>query len=688
MIGSRFSWHSSEGKRCSVLANGNSFADQGREYSLDQMGILIITSSLVSLLPTSVATPSRGERQVTGRPNGLCNQAVYRLRIRAGQSSRCKHRPARLSRARRLLLSAEPIRALNYPSGSPGLEVAVPKQSAIDHAVIGIAEVLRLQEFQVPTYQRPYSWKTQPVSDFWTDLRTALNTKPEYFLGSIVVTTEGAGTRLTIIDGQQRLATTAILLSCIREVYSDRKMAQDAAKVHSDYLASYSLRTKVDEPKLQLSDQDDDFFRKLVIDYSGATTPPVATYESHTRLLAARNYLKPQLKADLDAYGAKWEERLTSWIDFLKEGATVIRIQVPTEADAFLIFETLNARGEDLTPVDLLKNYLFSQAHGRLEAVKKAWIGAVSLFEKPDSNEVVIDFVRHFWCSIKGEAVRERDLYKSMKEQVASEQQAVDFANDLLAAAKLYDALTDSAHEFWDTIGPAGRENVETLFRLGLVQNRPFLLAAMKHLAPGQLKSLLKVLVSASVRGLIVGGIGAGTTEKFYSAAALMVRNGHIKTTADFLTEWKKSALIQPDSVFEPSFAKTRPGSARLARYYLRAIERFESGVAEPEMVPNANEDEVNLEHVLPKSANPTDWPKFPPQEIPDWSARLGNMVLLPKGQNSQLGNKPYAQKRPVFAASKLVTTKMLGLVPDWAPDEVDKRQAWLAARAVKVWPL
>ncbi len=562
----------------------------------------------------------------------------------------------------------------------------MPKQSAIDHAVIGIAEVLRLQEFQVPTYQRPYSWKAQPVSDFWIDLRAALNTKAEYFLGSIVVTTEGAGARLTIIDGQQRLATTAILLSCIRDLYAERKMSQDAQKVHTDYLASFSHRSKVDEPKLQLSDQDDDFFRKLVIDSCGAGYP-VPTYESHTRLQAAREYLKPQLRSDVDAYGARWEERLTAWLDFLKEGSTVIRIQVPTEADAFLIFETLNARGEDLTPVDLLKNYLFSQAGGRLEAVKKSWIGAVTLFEKPDSNELVIDFVRHFWCSIKGQAIRERDLYKSMKEQVASEQQAVDFANELLAAAKLYDALTDSAHEFWDTVGTAGRENVETLFRLGLVQNRPLLLAAMKHLASAELKNLLKVLVSASVRGLIVGGIGAGTSEKFYSEAALMVRDGRIKTTADYVAEWKRSSLIQPDSVFESSFAKTRPGSARLARYYLRTIDRLVAGVAEPEMVANANEDEVNLEHVLPKSANQNDWPNFPPQEIPEWSGRLGNMVLLSKGQNQQLGNKPYAQKRGVFAASKLSTTNAVGSVADWSPAEVEKRQAWLAAQAVKVWP-
>ncbi len=504
------------------------------------------------------------------------------------------------------------------------MEVGVPKQSAIDHAVIGIAEVLRLQEFQVPTYQRPYSWKAQPVSDFWIDLRAALNTKAEYFLGSIVVTTEGAGARLTIIDGQQRLATTAILLSCIRDLYAERKMSQDAQKVHTDYLASFSHRSKVDEPKLQLSDQDDDFFRKLVIDSCGAGYP-VPTYESHTRLQAAREYLKPQLRSDVDAYGARWEERLTAWLDFLKEGSTVIRIQVPTEADAFLIFETLNARGEDLTPVDLLKNYLFSQAGGRLEAVKKSWIGAVTLFEKPDSNELVIDFVRHFWCSIKGQAIRERD--------------------------------------------------------------RPLLLAAMKHLASAELKNLLKVLVSASVRGLIVGGIGAGTSEKFYSEAALMVRDGRIKTTADYVAEWKRSSLIQPDSVFESSFAKTRPGSARLARYYLRTIDRLVAGVAEPEMVANANEDEVNLEHVLPKSANQNDWPNFPPQEIPEWSGRLGNMVLLSKGQNQQLGNKPYAQKRGVFAASKLSTTNAVGSVADWSPAEVEKRQAWLAAQAVKVWP-
>ncbi len=559
----------------------------------------------------------------------------------------------------------------------------MPKQSKIAHELVGIGEVLRMRQLKVPVYQRPYSWNTDEVGEYWTDLRGALNAKaPEYFLGSIVVTTEGDDNRLTIIDGQQRLATTAMLLASIRDAYRAKGENRSAGAIQSEYIAGFDVRTQVDEPKLELSDQDDSYFRNLVIDDSGAAAPS-PTHESHAWMLRAREFLRGRIDSEVAESGTRWLERLAQWVEFVKDGVVVMRVEVPTESDAFLIFETLNDRGRNLTLADLLKNYLFGLARGRLDVVKRSWISAVSLLETAADSEIVVNFLRQYWSSKHG-LVRERELYKSMKARVTSEQQAVDLAAELQAGARFYAALLNSDHEYWAELGTAARGNVQTLLRLGLEQNRPLLLAVMQHFQKPEMKKLLRSLVSWSVRGLVVGGIGGGTTERYYSEAAAKVRQGEIKTTEDLAAQL--SPIIPSDAAFQASFATVRVTSTRLARYYLRALEQ--SDTAEPEMVPNSDEEEVNLEHVLPRAAMSSSWPGFSADEIPEWASRLGNLVLLKKSQNERLGNKPYEEKLPVLRASDLKTTKLAAVDGPWSREAIEKRQAALAELALRVWPM
>ena len=85
-------------------------------------------------------------------------------------------------------------------------------------------------------------------------------------------------------------------------------------------------------------------------------------------------------------------------------------------------------------------------------------------------------------------------------------------------------------HERWTELGTIAEKNLQTLNRLDLEQMRPLLLAVMKHFANREIKRTLKALVSWGVRGLIVGGIGGGKTERAYSQAAVKIRDGNIKT--------------------------------------------------------------------------------------------------------------------------------------------------------------
>lgn len=292
----------------------------------------------------------------------------------------------------------------------------MPSGGRLRYDLVGIATALSSSEYRVPTYQRSYAWKDTAVEDFWDDLRQALDAgDPDYFLGTLVLTTDADGRRITVIDGQQRLATTSLLLAALRDVWVEREEHEQADDLKKRYLSVFDRSSKSRQPRLMLNEEDDAFFRGLVIDQ----TDPKPTRESHERLASALRYLTAQLLDDAVAHGKRTEERLVAWADFLDQKATVITVTVPSEADAFVIFETLNDRGARLTIGDLLKNFLFMRSKDRLDAVKTSWVQALNELDLEAENDDFVTFLRHHWSSMHG-AVREREMYRAIKDDITT----------------------------------------------------------------------------------------------------------------------------------------------------------------------------------------------------------------------------------------------------------------------------
>lgn len=557
-------------------------------------------------------------------------------------------------------------------------------ESKIQFNLDGIAHLLQDRLLAVPIYQRSYSWEGNEVADFWADLAGTLpRASNEYFLGTVVLSKEGRDGRETIIDGQQRVATTAILLSAIRDEFKDRGDAARGNIVSSDYLAKLDLESAEGIPRLCLNSEDDTYFRRTVLRVDAALPSVSASRRSHELIAEARDYLRARVRETADAAGDAWRPKLLRWVEYLTESVFVMVVEVPSEADAFMIFETLNDRGADLTIADLLKNYLFGRSGSRLDVVRDAWLRSLGALEITAENSLFTTFLRHYWSSKYG-ATRERDLYRAIKDNVQTQAQVVAFSEELSKSAGDYAALLNSDHEAWASLGAGAKDNVESVLRLNLEQNRPLLLAALQHLPTQELKRLLQAVVAWSVRGLVVGGIGGGTTERAYCQAAVRIRNGEITTAAGVFEELGE--IIPTDEVFEKSFAIARVPRSAIARYYLLALERAQDNEDEPELVPNANEDEVNLEHILPR--NPAGrWSGFTDDQAKDLVNRLGNMVLLKKATNRRLGNSGWTTKRPKLQASDLVLTQIAGSVDDWSPNAIQQRQAKLARIAVSAWP-
>jgi len=549
----------------------------------------------------------------------------------------------------------------------------------ISTSVEGIGHLLSDRLLAIPDYQRSYSWTSEEVRELWEDLVKAMALATgEYFLGSIVTTTTSAA-RYQVIDGQQRLATISMLFAAMVEQLR-AKADERGDEISSEMLGKKNMKTRELEQRLTLNAEDNDVFRQIV---TGNRSTVKVSADSHNKLLAAYDYLAEKIAA-LETPGTTWADAVIDLHDYILTQAKIIGVHVNNENRAFVIFETLNDRGLNLSTGDLLKNHLFGTAGGRLEEVKNSWAHASTPFNGREGAGDIDTFLRHYWASSRG-VTRIKALFSEIRTEIDTEQAAVDLAQELAGSSTLWASMFDRDADFWKAYSIKSRAAIETLSSLKVEQCRPLLLAAMRKLSQPEVSSLLAMLVSWNIRWFVVGGGSAGVTERLYATSALKITNGGISSAAEVAKEFQN--FVPTDGAFETNFSTHTVRRGWLARYYLVALEGTRRGEEQPELVPNTDQSEVNLEHVLPRNPKPHDWPAFTSQQVADYRLMLGNQVLLREADNTQLGNRPFSVKKPMLETSKLALTKEVGDEADWTPAAIEQRQIQLAKLAITTWP-
>jgi hypothetical protein len=117
--------------------------------------------------------------------------------------------------------------------------------------------------FEVPQFQREYSWQDDEVADFWNDLSKGLDSE-SYFLGLIILTDEGG--KKHVVDGQQRLITLSLLANAIYFEAQSRGRAALADRIRADFLRSIDYDSDETNPRVVLSDEDDNRTFQLILD--------------------------------------------------------------------------------------------------------------------------------------------------------------------------------------------------------------------------------------------------------------------------------------------------------------------------------------------------------------------------------------------------------------------------------------
>ena len=556
------------------------------------------------------------------------------------------------------------------------------------HEVTFLDLVQGEKQFQVPLYQRTYSWTAPQLGQLWRDVLeqseaiVAGSAHGGHFMGSVVIapspTLQAGGVqRWLVVDGQQRLTTFMLALAAIR----DHGSATDADRIHRQYLVN-EFRQGDDHLRLFPTQADRDAYRTVILRTPGASVVG--------NVADAYRFFRTALVAADDPDD---DEDISRIEETLRSGLSIVEITAERGDNVFRIFESLNNTGLQLSQADLLRNYVFMRLPHRGEDVyRQVWL---PMQERLTSRElellVWLDLV------IRGdERVKQTEIYRAQQvrlDDLGTEAAIEAEVAELARRSRHLDRILHPSQE----ADPALQAAMWRLKAWGAATAYPLVMHLLDLQERGvasteQVVDALRYVESFLVRRMMCQ-VPTNNLNRVFNAAPQGVGEetdaaGAVRTYLSGRRRyWPTDAELRRS-------VRTRPfywtGRAPQRLFVLR---RLEESYNAPEPV-DFDRAKLTIEHVLPQT--PTqEWldvlaadvtEEAGPRELHELLVHtLGNLTLT--AQNAKLSNNPYQRKQDVYQASALQMNREIADAQAWGKEQIIERADKLAERAIHLWP-
>ena len=552
------------------------------------------------------------------------------------------------------------------------------------------------KQFQVPIFQRQYSWKEEDCKQLWDDvLRVGKNEDlPSHFLGSIVSIGDRGSTvpKFLIIDGQQRLTTLSLLLSALGRSIEAREVniGIDQNQIEGDYLFSKKQKEGL-RYKQVLTKPDKDTLIQLLEE--GRTS-------DNTSLLA-KNYqfFANQLKhADLQAvYGG---------IQKLE----IVDIALKRNYDnPQLIFESLNSKGVKLSPADLIRNYVLmgQELDFQNKLYDTYWYPMQQRFGK-EYTKRFHHFIRDYLTlKLRGPSTDSvifltiglfrQPIYESFKRYVDNKNHP-EALEETIAEIDHY-----SQHYARIALGEEKdseiRACLEDVYTLGNIRGLrveiifPFLLEiyedyTQERIEKSEMIEALRLIESCIFRRAICS-VDPRPLRLLFAALMMIVDK------SNFLQSLKVAFSRENDPYHFPSDRDFKRGFLTKDIYNLDSRHNLCNYLLHKLENHDQIEPDYTIEHVMPQGGTQGELTEKWKEELgenwenvhKDYLHTIGNLTLTK--HNSRLSNRPFKEKRDMLGGyrnSSLRLDQSLAQAEQWDEDAIINRAEILSEQACKIW--
>jgi len=523
------------------------------------------------------------------------------------------------------------------------------------------------KQFQLPLFQRNYTWTKREWEVLWEDLIYIAEKRHDksHFLGAIVTLPINSGpdavAKYIVIDGQQRLTTLYLILCAIRDIANELGDFEKANEINDLYLIN--KYKKGDEHYKLLSSQKDREILKNLVERSND--------DDDSLLIHAYNYFYEKIKRSNDY--ASFRNIITHYL-------YVVSITLDQDDNPYLVFESLNAKGKPLTQADLIKNHLFMKIQQSEQEIRfnKDWFPMEQAL-----GQKLTDFIRHFLMK-EGEIIKNSEIYDRFKDSLGKKD-AREYLVQLAEYGKNYQKLLHPEFES----DPKLRDRLTRINRIEVTTSYPLLLnlyalVDSDIINKAQFVNVLEILENYLIRRYITGA-GTNQLNKIFLSVIPILKNRRgeeiVLVTAEFLTTkgYPKDSDIERDITERKLYG----GGERQSRTKF-ILESLEESFNHKERIEL---DNLTIEHIMPRTLNDW-WIEYLGEEGIQWHEDyvdiLGNLTLT--GYNSELSNMSFERKKEFYAQSHLEINRYFDSIPSWQPEDVRERSLKLAALIIERW--
>ena len=426
---------------------------------------------------------------------------------------------------------------------------------------------------------------------------------------------------------------------------------------------------------------------------------------------------KPLLRNDLtiksnDRLTKKCQKRFIQWIIEVvlpkPDGISVVLgvlkhvskkmcflpIIVGGDENAYLLFESLNSKGLDLSVADLLKNkimMLCNTDQRKKERILQKWYDITSSIDSEKSRFTAVDFIRFYWIAFH-EKTTTKELYRAVKNRLTPQNVEEEVGKFSELAAE-FSRITSKDFLYPST--NISNESDKALAELNTLKYKicyPTLLWLIKN-RPDRILDFASLSMNFLFRTITIGGYAVRNAEKAFDEVLQNLKNG-----PDDLNVFEPLKQIHVnDQEFINLIKNERIDSNDTLKYIWARVYEENHGRA---LTPNFRE--LHLEHILPVKyeKNWNDFDAGEEKEKEDWVYNCGNTAILEKGLNQTISNKAFGDKIEYYKKRETGTEGtsipetykiheecQAGQI-EWTKEKIQERAEYVAGVAVGIWSI
>ena len=510
--------------------------------------------------------------------------------------------------------------------------------------------------FQVPNYQRPYSWKDEQVEQLWDDIYNSyINKDKNYFLGSVITVEQENGKREDIVDGQQRLTTLMILFCMIRDIYPDINKDVDTEentqavtiKTLETCIKDVEGRKRIHHLATQPVNQND--FEKVIlkkIDVKNLKKPSKKQIndEVKNRFLNTAYIFKEKIEELVEE---KNKKEIGNFVNYLFNKVKIIKICCENRSFAIKLFQILNNRGLDLTHSDLIKSSLMSRLEkDKQEQFISDWNSTVQTIK--DINDMSMDdlFILYEYYQL---AANPKNSLSDEINKIFEKKDSNEAINEFKEFCKLYkksicDAKDKVIYSFW--------------YIPWSMYWKAILLTALKEKFPDY-----KELAKALRRFYYIYWIAGKTLTKVKQTSFNII---NWVTNKESISDIKKALneKIEKDGVLSQAIDNLKGKHAYYGKWIkpvLLMIEYHQGDDSNLNYIEWNNK--LHTEHILPvEYKKHNKWNHITPKVEEEFLHSIGNLTLLSGKKNIKASNAPFEEKLKIYEGKDKYENKSEGI--------------------------